>query len=241
MGEPLQYLDRDRLDAVESVAFRARRPYPWITLEQVLTDSGFQRLRESLPEAHRLTPRFGIARAHGQRSHDRYALEYRPDLDVAPCWHEFVRELQGATYRRFLVRLTGERGTQLAFHWHYTPRGCEVSPHCDNKAKIGSHIFYFNTEADWNPSWGGETLILDDGGRFDRRSAPRFEDFEQVRTLPPLGNRSLLFARRANSWHGVREIQCPEGAYRKVFIVVLNHWSAPLRAWLRRGRGADEY
>jgi hypothetical protein len=116
-----------------------------------------------------------------------------------------------------------------------------VSPHCDARHKIGSHIFYFNTEEDWDPSWGGETLILDDGGRFDRRSAPRFDEFDRVITAPALGNCSLLFARRANSWHGVREIRCPEGAYRKVFIVVLNAWTTRFRAWRGGARGAGEY
>jgi len=37
-----------------------------------------------------------------------------------------------------------------------------------------------------------------------------------------MGNYSLLFTRRGNSWHGVREISCPPGYYRKVFIVVIN-------------------
>ena len=41
-----------------------------------------------------------------------------------------------------------------------------------------------------------------------------------------LGNRSLLFARDGNSWHGVQEIRCPPGKYRKVFIVVINDWLA---------------
>ena len=41
-----------------------------------------------------------------------------------------------------------------------------------------------------------------------------------------MGNRSLLFAREKNSWHGVREIHCPPGKYRKVFIVVVNDWLA---------------
>ena len=37
-----------------------------------------------------------------------------------------------------------------------------------------------------------------------------------------LGNHSLLFQRRGHSWHGVREIRCPQVRYRKIFIVVLN-------------------
>jgi hypothetical protein len=107
-----------------------------------------------------------------------------------------------------------------------------VSPHCDAKRKLGSHIFYFNTEEDWDPAWGGGTVILDDAGRFDARSAPAFEDFVAFEPAQALGNHSLLFVRNGNSWHGVREIRSPQGALRKVFIVVIER--ASLAARLRR-------
>ena len=44
-----------------------------------------------------------------------------------------------------------------------------------------------------------------------------------------MGNRSFLFVRQEKSWHGVKEIRCPEGAYRKVFIVVINDFSRGIR------------
>ena len=91
--------------------------------------------------------------------------------------------------------MLGRRFFSLRFHWHYTPNGCSISPHCDSKTKFGSHIFYFNTAADWDPAWGGQTVLLDDGGRLTPKSAPRFEDFDRVITAETLGNRSLLFAR----------------------------------------------
>jgi hypothetical protein len=223
-GPACTYLNVERLDAVDAAAFRARKPFPWVNPEGLLTDEGYRCLREALPDASRLAPVFGVARAHGQQSHDRFALEYHDGLDVPEPWRAFVRELRGAAYRRFLRRMIGRGLLRLSFHWHYTPSGCSVSPHCDNRRKLGSHIFYFNTAADWDPAWGGETLILDDGGRFHRRSAPAFEDFEDVTAAEMLGNRSLLFARGARSWHGMREIRCPEGALRKVFIVVIDDW-----------------
>ena len=175
---------------------------------------------------------FGVERSHGQQAHDRYALEYRDDLDISPAWHAFVAELRGARYRQFLETLFGRGRFQLNFHWHYTPRGCSVSPHCDATRKLGSHIFYLNTPDDWRPEWGGETLILDDHGRLRPHSAPPFEAFDTAIAGQNLGNVSLLFKRQGNSWHGVRELRCPEGHYRKVFIVVIND---RLRAWVRRG------
>ena len=44
-----------------------------------------------------------------------------------------------------------------------------------------------------------------------------------------VGNDSLLFKRGEHSWHGVRELRCPEGRMRKVFIVVVNRLTPALR------------
>jgi len=218
----MNYLDPARLRAFDAVAFRTSRPYPWINPDGLLTLEGHRRLLEALPPVSQFTPMFNIRRKHGQQSHDRYGLEYHPELAVAECWHEFVRELQGSEYTRFLQRMLRRRFFSLRFHWHYTPNGCSISPHCDSKTKFGSHIFYFNSAADWDPSWGGQTVLLDDGGRMTPKSAPRFEDFEHITTAETLGNRSLLFARGRQSWHGMREIHCPPHAMRRVFIVVIN-------------------
>ena len=91
--------------------------------------------------------------------------------------------------------------------------------------KIGSQIFYFSVPEDWDPAWGGETVILNDHGRFNRKSAPQFEDFPESLASTAIGNYSLLFQRLDKSWHGVRPVQCPEGHMRKVFIVVINRFS----------------
>ncbi len=218
----MSYLDYARLDTLDGKAFRNQKPYPWINPEGALTDAGYRELREQLPDVSLFDGYFGVDRAHGQQSHDRYVLEYRDGLDLPAPWQAFVDELRGPRYSDFLRRLFGVRSLYLNFHWHYTPNGCSVSPHCDAKHKLGSQIFYLNTEDDWDPAWGGETLILDDQGRFGRRSAPAFEDFDQVLPSQALGNRSLIFMQTGNSWHGVRPIQCPEGELRKVFIVVVN-------------------
>jgi 2OG-Fe(II) oxygenase superfamily len=235
------YLDLQRLTAIDPTAFQSQKPYPWINPEGLLTEAGYQRLLKTLPDVSLFTPFFGVARAHGQYSHDRFVLEYRNDLALADPWKEFIAELRGKDYRRFLRRLLGTSSLELRFHWHYTPNGCSVSPHCDSERKLGSHIFYFNTAQDWDSSWGGETLILDDGGRFRRESAPHFDDFEHAIPSQAVGNRSLLFARKGRSWHGVREIHCPEGHLRKVFIVVIHRCSLVDRLQRLCGRSAKDY
>jgi len=231
----MSYLDFDRLEAIEPAAFRDQKPYPWLNPAGLLTDDGYARLVETLPDVSLFTPVFGMQRSHGQRSHDRYVLEYDETLPIGDAWKAFIEELRSPAYRGFLARMFGTGSFHFNLHWHYAPNGCSVSPHCDAKRKLGSHIFYFNTEGDWDPAWGGETMVLDDGGRFAYESAPRFEDFDRVLASQAVGNYSLLFARLERSWHGVKEIRCPDDKMRKVFIVVVNRNSAI--TWARRTLG----
>ena len=236
------YLDFDALNALDPKKFQTRPPYPWLNEPGLLGESGFRALVESLPPVDQFEKRFGHQRKFGQMAHDRYALEYSPDLELAKPWQDFIAELQGERYRTWLAQMLGTRNYDLSFHWHYTPKGCSVSPHCDAKRKLGSHIFYFNTEEEWDESWGGETCILDDGAsNFDRRSSPDFEDFESSSGSNAIGNWSLLFCRRGNSWHGVREIRCPGDELRKVFIVVINRFTTAdrIRARFGKARSGD--
>jgi hypothetical protein len=228
----VQYLDPSTLSAFDAQAFRVRRPYPWCNLAGALREEAFEQLRADMPALELFKPVFGKARRHGQQSHDRYVLEYEPGLALPPAWQAFIDELEGPQYRAWLARELGTGGFESRYLRHNTPAGASVSPHCDAKRKLGSHIFYFNTAADWDPAWGGETVILDDGGRFSARSAPAFEDFDAVESSETLGNRSLLFSRNGNSWHGVRELRCPQGTLRKVFIVVIERAALAMR--LRR-------
>ncbi len=221
----MTYLDFQRLAAIDPQKFQQEQPYPWINPEGLLTPEGHQQLLETLPDVSLFQRRFGVARAHGQQSHDRFTLEYQDALPLAQPWKTFIAELRGKEYQTFLHSLFQVNSLELSLHWHYTPNGCSVSPHCDAKHKLGSHIFYLNTEKDWEADWGGETVILDDEGHFDRKSAPKFEDFKKTKVSNAIGNYSLLFARKGNSWHGVREIQCPNDFMRKVFIVVINRFT----------------
>ncbi len=238
------YLEWGRMAELDAKSFLETTPYPWINPSGLITDEGFNELLETMPDVSTFDRYFGVKRSHGQTSHDRFVLNYRPDIELAEPWQRFTREILSPEYSAFLRSLFDREFVGLSLHWHYTPNGCSVSPHCDAEHKLGSHIFYFNTPADWCEDWGGETLILDDEGRFSRRSSPGFDDFPSATTSDASGNRSLLFQRRGNSWHGVRPINCPEGHFRKVFIVAINSRKRGVarRAldWAR-GKPADGY
>jgi hypothetical protein len=236
----MQYLNREVADGVSADVFQLQRPYPWINITGTLTEEAFQLLRETLPDISLFERKVGIKRPYGQGPHDRAILQSRPGLALSQPWKEFLAELHGETYHRFLhrmLRLPPRKRIILTMQWHYAWQGCSVSPHCDAHRKLATHIFYFNTQSDWQASWGGQTLILDDRGRFKTHSAPRFDDLEVAAALEPRANGSLLFQRTEHSWHGVRPLLCPPESLRKLFVVTIN--LPTLQVWWRRVRGKD--
>ena len=217
-----KYINFEALEAIEPNDFQTKKPYPYASLEGLLTPAGYDALLQNMPVFSDLEENFGYRRRAGQKPHDRWSLEYTEDTAAPEPWREFIGELRSGRYRNAVARLFNVRKPEFRFHWHYAANGCSVSPHCDADREYGSHIFYFNSENKWNPAWGGETLVLDDGGRMKPDSAPAFEDFEQVIPCKSVGNASMLFHNNGHAWHGVRDLQCPEGELRKIFIVVIN-------------------
>ncbi len=229
------YLNSDVLDAIDPGEFRAVEPFPWANPQYFIRPAAYAELLATMPAVEQFRGFFGKQRKHGQASHDRFVLDYERGMDLAPQWRDFVEELCGEQYREFVCSLLGVRDVRFRFHWHFTPNGGEVSPHCDSKGKIGSQIFYLNTDDDWQWDWGGETVVLDDGGRISPDNAPSFDEFDAEYPAQTRDNRSLIFGRRGNSWHGVRRIDCPENYFRKVFIVVFEE-HRPLRMTLKKAR-----
>ncbi|NND68770.1 MAG: hypothetical protein HKN19_14370 [Halioglobus sp.] len=215
----MKYLDIEKLKALTNEEFLAVKPYPYHN-GPLLTDEGFAELLENMPPLEMFDGIFAKERRAGQAPHDRYSLEYSPGLDVPAPWKAFIDELCSDDYRNEIQRLLGARKVDFRFHWHYTPTGADVSPHCDARREHGSHLFYFNSEQDWDPAWGGATLALDDGGRLDYNSAPGYEEFDDIIEFNSIGNYSALMLRNDHGWHAVRPIDCPEDRLRRVFIVV---------------------
>lgn len=215
---PGQVLNRQVIDQFDDKAFRNRHPFPWQMIDGLISDETHQQLCDELPGLDMFSASFGKRRRHGQESHNRYVLNESRKLALSPLWRAFVEELKGPLYKDFVSRMMGRKDFTVNLHWHYTPAGCSVSPHCDAEWKLGSHIFYFNDPAKWDEAWGGQTLVLDDGHKISWRSAPAFEDFDEIIDTPCSGNRNLVFLREDHSWHGVKAHTAPEGVLRKVLI-----------------------
>jgi hypothetical protein len=237
----MQYLNRDYLDRISADAFQKQQPYPWISMENTLTPEGFEQLRATLPDVSQFRRMVGVKRGYGQAPHDRAILHYLPGMTLSQPWMDFIAEINGPYYHAFLHRLLGvPAGRQLilSMEWYYAWQGCAVSPHCDARRKLATHIFYFNTEQDWKADWGGRILILDDERRLNAHSGPTLDQFKIAQALDARGNASLLFQRTDHSWHAVRPLESahPE-ILRKLFIITTN--IPTFQVWWRRVRGKD--
>lgn len=224
------YLDHQ---VAESAApeFGAREPFPWIAPRASLRPAGFEELRRDYPPPELFERHQDIPRHHGQRPHNRYylACEESPygrlpgepgcvaARSLAASWQRLLQEFDGAWYRNFVARLLETNRLHLHFSWHMAGSGDAVSPHCDSARRLGTHIFNFNSPDDWDPAWGGQTVLL--GDPTDSRPDPSLGDFRVRHPIEYGTNRSLLFQNGENHWHGVSPLQCPPGALRKVFLV----------------------
>jgi hypothetical protein len=241
----MEYLNRRCIEGLSAEAFQKQAPYPWVNIQGTLTPEGYDQLRETLPDMSLFTRNVGVKRAHGQGYHDRAILHVKPDLKLPEPWKNFIAELHGKTYDSFLHRMLAVpsgKNLILSMEWYYAWQGCGVSPHCDARRKLATHIFYFNTEADWEANWGGHILILDDEKRYKAHSAPGFDSLQVAESLDPRGNASLLFQRTEHSWHGVHPLQSPRpDILRKLFIITINVPTFQV-LWRRiRGKDPDGY
>lgn len=218
----MKYLDISVLQAIPTGAFKNTKPFPWANPQGVLTESGYLELIRTLPDVSLFEKSIGMERAYGQKPHDRYELKYKDGIILSSAWTQFLLELNSPEYHAEIARLFGTDRFTLRYQWQYSFAGCSVSPHCDSRNKVGTHIFYMNTPENWKDEWGGRTLILDDGGAFPTESAPALSEFKSQTAAEVFGNRSLVFERTDRSWHAVSELISPEGAMRQIFTVVMD-------------------
>jgi hypothetical protein len=214
--------------------FKAAIPYPWINFHAFLKPETFIELYQAFPSFDLFERHQDRPRKDGQRPHNRYYLAYETSiykktnqqdtgvvqLDELPeVWQRFLEELEGHEYRNFIACMLGVAAFEVRYAWHLGVTNSEVSPHLDNKKKLGTHIFYFNTDDDWDTAWGGEILVLED--KQTEANNPDFDEFANVQAVPLLNNQSFLFKNAANGWHGVKSLTCPEGHYRRLFNVII--------------------
>lgn len=114
---------------------------------------------------------------------------------LSPAWRALADDLLSTEYRSALTRITGRDLTSAPMEvnvLHYGP-GAFLGPHVDLKAKMITHVLYFN-----------EAWSLQNGGCFNiLRSSNPADVLAEI--LPLVGN-SVLLVRSNKSWHFVSRV-----------------------------------
>lgn len=226
--------DQQAMKNFDLTAFTARSPFPWYNFQSLLTDNTFAQLYDEFPALDSFERHEGLPRKYGQRSHDRYYLAYEETIykelarsqkgiirhtRLSPAWQAFMAGLQSDPgYRDFICQMLGVNDFIARYAWHVATAGRSVSPHVDDRSKMGTHIFYFNTAQDWKAEWGGATLVLSD--KACESLNPEISDFGKVEAVQVMDNRSFLFKNQPGAWHAVDTINCPPETYRRIFNVI---------------------
>ncbi len=229
----MSFLNKETIANFPYDEFHNQWPFPFLGIQGMLTNEGFATLIRDFPSLDLFTYHQDVKRAHGQRPHNRYYLAYEEthfkrgeevDREVTgkelpDSWTAFIKELkEDPDYQQLIKRALGADQWTVRFAWHVGQGGNEVSPHLDNIDKLGTHIFYFNTDEDWKEEWGGQIVAL--GGMMTSSGHPEYEDFADQKEIPIMNNRSFLFKNTLEAWHGVRPLRSPEGKYRRLFNVI---------------------
>lgn len=208
----------------------------WAEIAGFLPEDVFKALNDNYPDINKFEKHAGIERVHGQRPHDRYYLAYESSIygsdkdaeglisqqDLPEVWQDFIEMLSSdEDYLAFVRETLQVDDFDIRFAWHMAFDGCEVSPHLDARQKYGTHLFYFNTDANWQPDWGGGTVLL--AGKKTKAMNPDFFEFERKLVESEIiNNKSFIFQNSPQAWHGVKKISAPEGKYRRLFTVVFD-------------------
>lgn len=214
-------------DPIHVQEFKEKKPFPSVVYHDLIPANAYNKLKNEFPDNSFFIEQHEKYRG-SQRPHDRFYLCLSEEAtlpgqilhqDLPVIWQKFIESFQSSSYQEYIHRLTGEIPSRIRFAWHRSHLNSEVSPHIDVIQKLGTQIFYFNDADDWNPEWGGNTLLLSKCRV--QKDNPDFHEFDSRLVIDMMKCQSLFFTRTGSSWHGVEKLNCPENYFRNTFNVIL--------------------
>ena len=148
-------------------------------------------------------------------------------LDDCGDWsRDFLTPYRKTARDLSLLKLRGNRpairnwNVELDCEFSMLPRDARLLPHTDSTDKVLSFMLYFPQDH-WSADWGGGTQIyrpLDEkyNSNWSNSRLPRSHT-DLVFDSEFRANRLFFFAKSANSWHGVKPIDCPREFLRRSF------------------------
>ncbi len=186
------------LDRIAQQTMR-RQPYQWAFIDGLFPAENAALLAASFPR-----DKFRKVRGHDGEKGFEYMSRSLVHMGatvpswsegLSPAWRALAEDVLSPEYRAALARITGQNLTKALMEVnaiHYGP-GAWLGPHLDLKAKLVTHVLYFNES--WDRRDGGCLNILGSSDPAD----------VVAEILPVVGNSSLL-VRSKQSWHCVSPV-----------------------------------
>lgn len=197
------------------------KPFPFHNFKGLINEKYFDKLLKEFPDIKYFKKEYGLKRDYGQASHNKYILHLEDKKELSNTWKEFIKELESKEVRSFIKTFLGTN-YRPGFVWTISFKGSEISPHADSYEKLGSLLFYFNTDKDndWDSKWGGDLLLLESSNEeFNENSSPKIKDFDKITKISNMNNSSVIFKKNERSWHGTYAISSPSDKPRRALII----------------------
>lgn len=191
-------------------------PYPHCIIDNFLADDEFASLRSSLRRQQEISVKY-------QASFDT-DLEKKQISDVKSLQvfiRNFIDFMASAELKIIFSNFVGLDPSQITSlgatqdfsgysPYHITQESGMLGSHVDHShvsrgqlVHVANAIFY--ASEDWQPGWGGETILFSDYG------------LNPLVSVAPVPNRMLLFIHSQSSFHGVSRYKSPKGLNRETF------------------------
>jgi len=198
-GQPLRCV-KGMLDLTQiKQQIMQTEPYRWAFLNGLFSAADAAELSTTFPrDRFKTVAGFDGEKSYRYRSRSLVHMGTTSHTDpegLSPAWQQLAADLLSPEYRSAVEALSGltlEQSPMEVNVLHYGP-GAWLGPHLDLKAKMITHVLYFNQN--WDYKDGGNLAIL--------RSSDPADIVAEV--LPVVGNSSLL-VRSDRSWHTVSRV-----------------------------------
>jgi Rps23 Pro-64 3,4-dihydroxylase Tpa1-like proline 4-hydroxylase len=199
-------------------------PYQWALIDQLFSIEDAATLAASFPR-----DKFKKVKGYdGEKSYEymsrslvHMGASVPTDAEgLSPAWRALAGDLLSAEYHSALQKITGVDLSSAPMEVnviHYGP-GAFMGPHVDLKAKIMTHVLYFNET--WDQQQGGCIHIL--------KSSNPANVLTQV--LPVVGN-SVLLVRSKKSWHSVSRVAEGCSTSRRSLNVIFHRSGSVSTMW----------
>ncbi len=187
------------------------KPFPYLIIDNFLSDTSFQRLKKELNENINIKQKTFFTPLENKTIYRPTQIKKETNYLIDLMASEYVKDLISEKIGDFNILSMGETKDYSGYSpYHITQNGGFLGSHIDHSyiqngdfCHIANTIFYASNS--WEKEWGGETILFSKHG------------YHEKVLIDPIPNRLIIFFHTSNSFHGVKEYNSNLNIERRTF------------------------